>query len=247
MFLVLCSAVDQSAAWAYEHLRRCGIAPIHLVTTESLAYARWDHRVGAAGNTITITLPDGRVVNSREIQGVLNRVTTIGADQANRATQGDRDYALSELNAFYLSWLYCLPGVVNRTTPQGLCGRWRHPSEWTALAQQAGLPVRTYRQSEQDAADRVYGFPSTVSGTHAVKAVVFRDRVFGASLPDCVAEASIRFAALAGLDLMGVDFEINSNGDCLFASASPSPDLFLGGTELIGALARSWHSKGEFV
>ena len=45
MWLVLCPSSDVAGRWAFEGLRARGLAPIELVTSESLAYARWDHRV----------------------------------------------------------------------------------------------------------------------------------------------------------------------------------------------------------
>jgi hypothetical protein len=248
MYLVLCSINDRGALWAHEQLRYFGVNPIQLVTTESLSYARWSHRVGKSGNAIQVTLPDGRVIADRQIKGVLNRITLIGSDQANRAIPGDREYAVSELNAFYLSWLHCLAcGVINRATPQGLCGRWRHPSEWVALAQRAGLPVDLYRQSDQDAPEDAYRSASAPSGTLTNKAIVFRGRLFGMALPSSVAIASARMAELAGLDLMEIEFRSSVPHGYAFAGASPQPDLFLGGPDLIRAIAESWRAEGELI
>ncbi len=248
MFLVLCSMFDQSALWVHEQLRRSAVAPLDLVTTESLSYARWNYRLESFGDGIRINLPDGHVIDGNQIKGVLNRIATIGSDQANRATPADRDYALSELNAFYLSWLHSLPGaVINRATPQGLCGRWRHPSEWVSLAHKAGLPVRTYRQSEQDALDQAYSASLATEPGQGKKAIVFGERVFGGELPPRIASASVKLAQLAGLDLMGLDFDVGPNGDLLFTNASPLPDLFAGGEELVKAFTHFWRAKGGTV
>jgi hypothetical protein len=248
MYLVLCSISDRSALWAHEQLHNFGINPIQLITTESLSYARWNHRIGAFGNAIHVTLPDGRVIAGKKIKGVLNRITLIGSDQANRAVPGDREYAVSELNAFYLSWLHCLTcRVINRATPQGLCGRWRHPSEWVVLAQRASMPVDLYRQSDRDEPEDVYRSASATSCTPSNKAVVFRGRLFGSTLPSSIAMASARMAQLAGLDLMEIEFRGSAQLGFTFAGASPQPDLFQGGPDLIRAIAESWRAEGDLI
>jgi hypothetical protein len=65
MWLVLCSAQDVSALWAYQGLQARGLRPLELVTAEMLPYSlKWDHRLGAAGAGTSITLADGRVIKS---------------------------------------------------------------------------------------------------------------------------------------------------------------------------------------
>ena len=61
-------------------------------------------------------------------------------DLIGQAVTSDREYALSEMQAFYLSWLSAIPGqVVNRPTPQGLSGHWHHISEWALSAARLAL------------------------------------------------------------------------------------------------------------
>ncbi len=149
MYLVLCASEDRSARWAYEGLRKSGLQPVELITSDELAYGRWwEHRVGENTASLRLVLADGRIVSGGSTCGVLNRLLSAPKSLVNFAQKDDRDYAYQELTSFYLSWLQSLQGqVINRPEPQGFCGRWRHTSEWAILAQQAGLPAPPYRQS----------------------------------------------------------------------------------------------------
>jgi hypothetical protein len=82
---------------------------------------------------------------------VLNRLVSVPDEMLRPAHPQDRDYVTQELTAFFLSWLYSLPPpVLNRPAPHGLCGSWRHRSQWVWLAARAGLPTPSYRQTSFD-------------------------------------------------------------------------------------------------
>jgi hypothetical protein len=145
MWLVLCSAQDVSALWAFQGLQLRGLRPIELVTAEMLPYSlKWEHTLGASDPSISITLVDGRVIKNGAVRGVLNRLTHVPLQHLAGAP--DYDYAMQEYTAFFMSWLFALPQpVLNRADAQGLCGAWRHISEWVWLAGRAGLPTTPYR------------------------------------------------------------------------------------------------------
>ena len=151
MVLVLCEESDLAALWAASRLQARGLT-VEIVTGADLAAAeRWEHRVGRSGVTLDLTLAGGRRLSSAEVKGGLNRLFFLPSAWLQRIGGPDRDYAIQEMHALYLSWLHALPGpLLNRPTPQGLCGNWRHPSAWAALAARAGLPVAPYRQSSDD-------------------------------------------------------------------------------------------------
>jgi len=69
-----------------------------------------------------------------------------------------------------------------------------------------------------------------------ISAIVVGDQVCGVMLPPELAEGCRRLAKLAGFGIMGVDFGIAPNGSLYFASATPTPDLRLGGPALLDAL-----------
>jgi hypothetical protein len=244
MWMILSSGNDTSARWAFQSLKTLGVAPLEWVETESLLDTRmWEHRIGADGVSTNIVLPNGRAVAHSEVKGVLNRMTGPPPNQAQLAVAADREYAQTELTAFYLSWLYAMPcRVVNRPTPQGLCGRWAHQSEWVTMAAEAGLPVVPYRQTAEDPPLAGYGSLAPAHG-QGVSAVVLGERVFGYQLPQAFESGCARLAKIAKLDLMGVNF-VQHGGGLAFASATPMPYLETGGMACMQHLAELFGAGG---
>lgn len=236
MWLVLCSSNDAPALWAFQGLSQAGLSPVELVTVESLGYCRrWDHRLQAKGDSTSFTLPDGRIIESRRIRGTLNRILAPATIQLAAAVPEDRGYASQEMFSFYVSWLKTLPEpILNAPVPQGLCGRWRHITEWLWLSAQAGLETPGYRMSSRDVPD--VGQQVAVPGQTARTAVVVGDTVFGADLPSDVAASCVRLAELAGVKTLGIDLYYE-NSRWTFASATPMPDFRLGGWPLLEKLA----------
>jgi hypothetical protein len=246
VWLILCSSTDLPALWAYEGLQKLGLEPLELVFAEHLAFARfWEHRVSAAGATAKIVLPDGRTICTSRVRGALNRLLAPPQDLIQTAAPSDRDYAAGEMMAFYLSWLYGLPGaVINRPTPQGLCGAWRHSSEWVWLAGRAGLPAPPYRQTGRGNIDG--GYCSLVpAGERVIKLVVLRSEVFGPTLPDEVAGACRKLAKSAGTEMLGVDVYCGTDSQWTFAGATPSPDFTIGGPPLLEHMAQILRDGGR--
>src|SRR5437773_698259 len=127
MWLVLCDANDASAILACQALRARGIAPLELVVSDALSLAEeWEHRIEDDSASVRCRLGDGRIFSGSDVRGVLNRLYTVPTHHWRAATKADQEYVQQELIAFFLSWLHGLPcAVVNRPTPQGLCGQWR--------------------------------------------------------------------------------------------------------------------------
>jgi hypothetical protein len=239
MWLVLCDSSDASALWACQSLRLSGLQPVELCTSDSLALSdHWDHRIRDGRATICFRLPGGRMIEGDKLRGVLNRLYAVPIPHWRSASRSDQEYVQQELFAFHLSWLHGLScPVINRPTPQGLCGRWRHESEWVWLAGKAGLPVATYRQSAHDRIAGAKGERRLVAPGMTVKTViVVGDRAAGAPAPPPIMEACTRLARLAETDLLGIDLVDGAAGPWTFAGASPAPDLALGGTMLIRAI-----------
>jgi hypothetical protein len=239
MLIVLCDANDLSALWAYQALRNHGLAPLELITADALSLCEyWEHRVIGRHVTLRFRLENGLYVSSDQLRGVLNRLYTVPIPHWRSATKSDQDYVQQELIAFYLSWLYSLPcPVINRPTPQGLSGRWRHESEWVWLAWKAGLPVAPYRQSGDDLIDAMKGEMRLVAPGIPVRTIiVVGDTVVGAAAPTPVILACQQLAHLADTELLGIDFIAGAAGTWTFAGANATPDLSLGGPALIPAL-----------
>src|SRR6185369_1777074 len=238
MWLVLCSANDISAQWAYHGLKRRGLDPLEMIYAEALPFSlSWEHRVTADGASINLTLPDGRSIEGGSIKGALNRLIAVPSLQVAHSPDGE--YATQEFSALFLSWLYALPDlVINRATPQGLCGQWRQISEWVWLASRAGLPVPAFKQSSNDLINEAVIerrlFPM---GTPTRTLIVINGTVCGADIPDVIRDGCARLSELSGTALLGVEFVQNTDDHWLFASATPMPDMRYGGEELLDRLA----------
>jgi hypothetical protein len=245
VYLVLCFDGDLPAFWAHERLRDAGVGPLELVTAASLAFAKtWEHRLGFEGVQTNVELEDGRILRSSQIKGVLNRLAASPQYVVDHAIAEDREYAGAESGAFYLSWLNALPHVINRPTPQGLPGAWRHASEWAVLAASAGLNTPPYRQSS--ASHPEDGFVSLAPpGRPVFSVIVLRGELYGSAVTSAVGQACRRLAESAGTDLLGVDLFDAGDGDLAFAHATPFPVLTLGGDDLIDGLARALRAEDE--
>ncbi|MER7766884.1 hypothetical protein [Kitasatospora sp. NPDC096140] len=238
MWLVLGDPADRAALWAHKGLRERGLEPLELLSPQALlGSTRSAHRVGRHGAGFEIVLPDGRLLDSREVSGVLNRVAAAPFGLLPFDTHGDALYAQEELSALLLSLLTCLaPVAVNRPCATGLCGAWRSTAEWTVLAARAGLPVPPARISSSPGPE-----PDRAAVPDSDGVLVLGDRVFGApslaaSLSAEDEEACVRLARLAGTDLLGLDLHLDDEQRPVFGGASPLPDLRSGGEPFLDHL-----------
>lgn len=239
-WLVLCDDFDVSARWTYEGLRERRV-PVELVLTSVLSGAvRWAHRVGPAGASAEVVLPDGRMIATESVRGTLNRVVGLWPP-AEFLASPDGDYAVQELLAMYLSLLQCLPApVLNRPTPQGLSGRLRYSPDWFVLAARAGFVTIPYAASTRDDAPPG-GSPLGASGLvsadrHTV--IVAAGQVFGDPISAAAAAAACRLAALAQVELLGLQLATAPDGAAWFESADLYPDLRAGGEQFLDHLGR---------
>ncbi|MEO5895359.1 MAG: hypothetical protein ABIS06_06630 [Vicinamibacterales bacterium] len=208
-----------------------------MLTPELLHYSfGWEHRLRSDGaSSIGFTLADGRAIDGAAIRGVLNRISFVPAHLLQHLVAADRIYAQQEWTALHISWLSSLHApVLNLPVIEGLCGAWRHRSEWAWLAGQAGLDAGNYLQG---ASAQSAGVSGTAAGaaTHDLRSVIAIDgRGIGSYVGEDVADACGRLGVLAKTRLLGVDLDAHTGA---FLSASPLPDLRSGGEQIIDALA----------
>jgi len=233
VWLVLCHSDDLAALWAYEGLKARGLAPLELVSAECLAFSlRLEHRVRSTETTFRITLAGGRQLRSDQVFGALNRLQAVPMPHWRWATPKDREYVQQEMAAFYLSWLYGLPGpVFNRATAQGLSGAWRGPAEWRKLAVRAGLDALDYSSLE-------YSNKAEPRPWHAARQrlIAIEGVVSAREVPGEIAEGCGRLAELAQTPLLGLEFEVQADGTWRFAHADCTPDLREGGVRFLDSL-----------
>jgi hypothetical protein len=215
---------------------------VEFVTSDDLAHARWVHHVGAAGNAVEVTLPDGRALHGDSVNGALNRLVYPPQGTLLLIHPGDKTYVVQELMAFFMSWLHALAGpVLNGATPECLCGRVRSLAEWLWLAGRAGLPTPAYRLSSDHPAAQPslhVRMPDHAPDLRTV--LVVGDRVVGEPAPAAIREGCRRLGALAGTPLFGLEFSVGRGDAWQFAGATGLPDLRLGGQALVDAVASSF-------
>lgn len=244
MWLILHAPGDPSAIWAYQGLRARGLNPLQLISAETLAYSlRWEHRISGGDVSIFIEMADCRKIHSQQISGVLNRLTWLPSEHLALANPADRDYAAQEWTAFFMSWLRGLPPpVLNQASAQGLSGPYFHASEWICRAADAGLATPVYRFSSRDP-ETEQADALAAPGTLVKTALVVGQRVIGQDIPLHIREGCYLLAQRAGVALLGVDFM----ADWVFAGATPTPDLRLGGRDALDALYAELTVKGALV
>jgi hypothetical protein len=239
VWLVIAADYDEAARWAVERLPSAGLDPLFFVTDGDLAGATWEHRLGVDGACTRLTLGDGRVIDSHEIQGTLNRLQL--APLLPLAPE-DRDYGFHEMSALMMSWLASLPGpVLNPPDTRGLAGAWRSPAEWAQLTAEAGLPaahvtVDTAADWSPDGGGwRMWPpFSQIIEDVIVVGQAVFAlESVDESTLAGCR-----QLACLAQTPILGLVFSCATCGGTPEVSgATPLPDLRAGGPELVEALA----------
>jgi hypothetical protein len=205
------------------------------LTPELLHFSRkWQHRLGNNQPvSVEFTLASGQRVCSEDIKGVLNRIAYLSPHLVAHLAPADRSYALQEWTALHVSWLSALTApVLNPPGMQGLCGAWRHESEWTWLAARAGLQTDTFVQrGTSSMPDLRQGVESGVASAQSV--FVVNDRVVGDGLPADTEAACRELGRLAETRLVGISLDPVRQR---FLTATPRPDLTLGGEPLVSAL-----------
>lgn len=237
--VVLCDLADLAALWAARGLSARGYG-VEVISAPLLASAlSWEHRLGHEPASLAITLHGGRRLTSDQPIAVLNRLTVVPRERLDAVAGPDRDYALQELQAFFLSWLHALPGpVVNRPSPQALSGHWRHPSQWSLLAAEAGLATAPYRQASSDPPELAAAWPhpqKAPGGRTTVLVVGERVIPQADGVPESTLDCCLRLRQLAGETILGVDLAL-SNGIWTLAGVSLTPNLSLGGEPVLNAL-----------
>jgi hypothetical protein len=203
---------------------------------------RWEHRVATRGATLTLVTGDGLTVRGADLGAVLNRLATPPLAVLDHADPDDREYARNELTAFAASWLRVLSArVVNAPDPHGLCGRWRPPLEWRALAARAGMPYAPLRLASDDASPGsglAMAAPGPVEAPTTTPALAIDGRVLLPGAPAALQAAAARLSRLAATRILGLRFDgpDPARGGWRLHDATPYPDLSLAGEAGVAAL-----------
>jgi hypothetical protein len=215
VFLIFASRHDTAARVLADRGHPRGAV---LVTPRDLSTVGWRDAVGQTGSG---TAPvDGRVVSTREVRGVLTRLTAVDAHELPHIVPADRAYVAQEMTAFLVSWLSALScPILNRPTPACLTGPpWRR-EQWVHQAARLHIPVRPARRSIALAGA---GQPGA-SARPPVTITIVGDRWFGEA-DAALARDARRLATVAGVDLVAVHFTGPRHGARL-VSADVWPDV----------------------
>lgn len=234
MIVVLAEPGDSAAHWLGAELGRCQKMPVEVVTPARLAYSPTIvHRMSTGATDAEFDLGDGRWLRTREMRGMINRMTAVPHAQLAKAAPADRDYAVAELHAFFLGWLASLEcPLVNPPAPECLAGPWH--SEIVALqwACQAGLGV-TPRRIDADV-----GAITDPPGDRAMIHFVVDGQLVGPIVPAATRDALILFAHLWGARLVQIETHEAEEGQRLFTKATSVVNFPIGGAPLVRAIAR---------
>ena len=191
MLLVLAHAGDESAAaFAAEH----GAEEVVLVTPRALSQPGWTFRPDEpAAATFCV---DGRRMRLAVARGVMPRLAEVTPADLPHVVAEDRVYVAAEMTAFLLALLAATAvPVINRPTPQCLCGPAWTDAKWRREAARLGLDASPAR------ADVTYGVAPSPEPDGALVSVV-GDRCLGTDHPPARERARA-----AGATLLTVAFD----------------------------------------
>jgi hypothetical protein len=233
VWLALCDPADRAAVWAYRGLRARGLTPLELLAPQTLlGSTRSAHRIGRDGADFEITLPDGRVLASREVDGVLNRVACAPFGYLPFTTHADAMYAAQELAALLLSCSPAWPRSRSTARPGTGCAEpGVRPRSGPRSRPGPGCRCGRPESPTAPTTDRPGRRPSAAT-------------CYSSAPPEAADErAYVRLARLAGADPLGIDLRRDDRQQedgrpAVFAEASPLPDLRLGGDPFLDHLLK---------
>jgi hypothetical protein len=245
MWLILTEPYDDTGTWLAEGLRPLtSEAVVHLTTRDLTQRARVCQVVADGESWFRVTVENGRTIDSRTLNGVVNRICALPPGLALRLHDPLRDSAQRNFGLPLLRMLHDVAGpVLNRPTAQGISGDFRLDFEWAALANQVGLPRAPARPAWPPARvpDRSH---TNMSASDIVPVAVIGDQVLvldnvDTRLPGNVIASCRRLAALSRTSLLGLDLMRSSPGEWKFLRANPRVNLVPGGAEVLTAVARA--------
>lgn len=216
-FLVVANSWDAVSRSFVERQRDGGV---QLLTPRDLSRVGWSCSFGTMGVRSRAVVA-GRLLEDREIHGVLTRLPGVSEQELLHIAAGDRTYVVAEMNAFLLAWLTTLPcPVLNRPTPRCLSGRWWRQEEWVRVAGHLGIPILPVHRRIRLTQGRR---PRAVSQPGGSTVTLIGRRHLGDADPLLIVQAR-HLAQAAGTDFLAVRFTGPSPGSA-FVDATPWPDI----------------------
>jgi hypothetical protein len=148
--LILAHADDSGAMQVAKVIgSQLGSQAIEVIPPEILATFQWSHHIDSEGKATTLCkLPNQREFFPDSIGCLFNRLRYVSHIPFAHSLPKNRDYAVAELHALIISWIYELGmRVVNPLSLTSGIVSPISPSKWLSLAQQCGLPIGRYRKA----------------------------------------------------------------------------------------------------
>lgn len=241
-WLIVCEPDDLSAFWAYRQWVEMGMdtSQLEIVTTIDIAGCKsLSYELKTKGTKFRLELKDGRVLKSGQIRGVLNRALIAPLFREQFFETEDRIYGRQEMHSLFVSLLYSLgDNVINPPSPQGLCGIFRQPLEWNWYAAEAGLPccemsIKTSAKKGPIVKDNMNDNGNALSRQY----IFLKDRPKSNDFPSYIRKGCEKLCEKSDLRMLGIDFRKTELSDWTFFSATPRPDLQVGGEHFLKELA----------
>jgi hypothetical protein len=194
--LVVAGAWDTAAR---DFVARNASAGVALLLPRDLSRPGWRFRF--ADPSATVVVVGDRHFPLHDVGGVLIRLPAVTEPDLPHIASEDRTYVAAELTAFLLAVLTLgdVP-VMNRPTPQCLCGPVWHDAKWRLAAARLGLPVTVL---ERHAA---VGAGSDDAAAAVASVTIVGETCIGA--PNASLEVASRaLAEMAGAEMLTVEFD----------------------------------------
>jgi hypothetical protein len=216
VIVIFSSNYDQSAS---SLAARWSDYDASLLTCDDLSLAGWRHFLDLAADHKAIVGTKSVCVD--EITGVLIRWPGVFPQELTHIVAEDRTYVAGEMMAFLVSWFLSLRcPVINRPTPLNLAGPAWRVEQWTHVAAQLGIPVRTTHRHISLNQD---GPPAKNGHGMRVSVIVAGNHCFGSTDATLVSQARA-LASAAGASLLEVTFSVDERGS-FFTSANLIPEI----------------------
>jgi hypothetical protein len=103
----------------------------------------WYLRLSDKLDFAEVTLPNGRVINTKNVTFFLNRVSRLVHPSRDNKDIIKQQYFQQEWNAFLLGWLKAFePVLVNKLSPASFSGFSGTPLSWSLTAYKAGFHIK---------------------------------------------------------------------------------------------------------
>lgn len=226
MICVLGAPEDDDALWLAAALTQRGERVEFVLPEDLMVGSRLNFRVETQAASACLTLRDGRILDDRELELVVNRLDDLPA-VGGGCSPADAAYQQEEWRAALAAWLRIVPcPVVNPPWAASLQGPVLPSLAWRAAGAAHGLPAAPWRSGEDVQAD-----------AELVELICLGGRCFGAhgAALTALSQPLVALAASVGVPLLGASF-VRDGERWAFLDATVRPRLAAAGMPLIDAL-----------